>query len=181
MAINATAALGIADEMLKTAVPASEKPAKRGGIRAVIPTDDAITREAQYSCFVQGKKCIRGTGIGSAELYADCLASEREEDKQDKTFYQTAPVSIRVVLGEKPEETEKRFELAAEIERRGLVYTRKMPGCYSFSRFLPTAEEAAKAAQVKPVQKEPAQKNAPIVIPHDKCDDEWATRAVCYK
>lgn len=177
MGINAMGVLGVTDEMLRTpSVPLK----KTEDVRVVIPTNEEITREAQYSCFIPATRCIRGSGVGSAEVYADCLAYTPEERKA-KTFYQTTPVSVRVVLGEKLEETEKRFEQAAEIERRGLIYTGKMLGCYSFSRFLPTAEEALKAAQAKPSQKEPAQKYVPVVIPHDKCDDEWAGRAVCYK
>ena len=97
----------------------------------VVKTKEVITRTAEYECSIpaQPGKYIARTDIeiGGREAF---------------TGQKYSPVSIRVVPNEAPQQTEDRFEKAAEVEQYGLIRTGKMTSCYDFKRFLPTAEMA---------------------------------------
>ena len=105
---------------------------------AVVRTDAEITRTAEYECSIpaQASRYIARTDIeiGGREAFTDQKYS---------------PVSIRVVPNEAPQQTEDRFEEAAKIERRGLMYRGKMSGCYDFKRFLSTAEMALNRKKIE--------------------------------
>lgn len=95
----------------------------------VVKTKEVITRTAEYVCSIpaQPARYIARTDveIGGREAFTG---------KKDSL------VTIQVVPDEAPQQTEDRFEKAAEVEQYGLIRTGKMSDCYDFKRFLPTAE-----------------------------------------
>ena len=121
------------DEGQKTAAP----EASAIQTAEIIRTKDAITRVAEYVCSIPARpgRYIARTDIeiGGNPAFTD---------------QKNAPVSIRIVPNESPQQTEDRFEEAAEIERRGLIFTRKMSGCYDFKRFLETPEMALNGKKI---------------------------------
>ena len=98
---------------------------------------DTLTRIAEYQCTqTHYTKVFRPYGI----------EGEDERVSGRSTISQTAPVTIRVISNESAAETKDRFEQAAEIELRGMLFRNEMSDCsgHQFVRFLSTAQEVLK-------------------------------------
>jgi len=100
---------------------------------------DTMTRIAEYQCTqTHYVKVWRPYGI----------EGEDERAAGESTISKDIPVTIKVVPNEPAAKIEDRFEKAAEIELRGMLFRNEMSDCsgHQFVRFLSTAREALKAS-----------------------------------
>jgi hypothetical protein len=123
-------------------------------------TDLTVTRIAEFQCTqTHYAKVFRPYG----------MEGEDERVSGTSTMSQNVPVTIKVIPNESPAKTEDRFEQAAEIELRGMLFRKEMSDCdnHRFARFLPTAQEVLGVQTKMPEA--------------GKCDGEWASHSVCRK
>lgn len=103
---------------------------------------DTLTRVAEFQCTqTHYTRVFRPYGI----------EGESERATGTSTLSQEAPVTIKVIPNESAAETEDRFEQAAEIELRGMLFRKEMSECsgHQFVRFSPSAQGVLKAEQSK--------------------------------